>query len=273
MSDTCHMSFRVKLSDLAQFKAVISTHLFSGFEFDEENDDDGVVELVVYAANHGFYSEIQAMVKDPNCPPFHYFQGVGSTYAAENGVFFGNFHPTIIVANDSPVVTISPAGINCGEIYRAYLYFELLEGFEAYCRGKPMADYYTHLVIQPFIPKDLITGAELDILASFGIESKSVLGESHNSYLYAEEYRASGYDYETNAEYEEDFLIKLLQGVIKRSNGALNYITFELSYNCSKMRPDGFGGAAVFITENDTEWLSTYGWLEEKIGSLDSEKL
>lgn len=130
-----------------------------------------------------------------------------------------------------------------------------------------MADYYTSMVVKPMIPDGLFTEAELSIMASFNIESAPEV--ENTIYLYAEEYRASGYNEDTLEEYDEDFLITLIQGVIQRSGGKLLWVAFEMSYFCSKMRSDGFGGAAVFITADKVEWLSTDQWLMDKQARLD----
>lgn len=42
-------------------------------------------------------------------------------------------------------------------------------------------------------------------------------------------------------------------------------VGFEWACTCSKDRPDGFGGGAVFITPDNIEWLSTQQWLQERI--------
>ncbi len=39
---------------------------------------------------------------------------------------------------------------------------------------------------------------------------------------------------------------------------------FEWSNTCSKARLDAFGGGAVWITKEGTEWMTTCGWLGEK---------
>lgn len=41
-------------------------------------------------------------------------------------------------------------------------------------------------------------------------------------------------------------------------------VGFEWAATCSKMRPDGFGGGAVFVTAQDIKYMSTNVWLEEQ---------
>ena len=48
-----------------------------------------------------------------------------------------------------------------------------------------------------------------------------------------------------------------LQDIVKRSK-TLTYITVVADFTCSKMRPDGFGGAATVITANSVTGKSTH---------------
>lgn len=58
----------------------------------------------------------------------------------------------------------------------------------------------------------------------------------------------------------------IFQDIVKRSS--LDYVEVEAAWTCSKMRPDGFGGAATLITADDIQSVSTAGWLEESIARL-----
>ena len=55
-----------------------------------------------------------------------------------------------------------------------------------------------------------------------------------------------------------------------RSNGELPWISKESAYTCSKMRPDGFGGGAIFITADDIQYSFTGQWLEERISETET---
>lgn len=57
--------------------------------------------------------------------------------------------------------------------------------------------------------------------------------------------------------------------VVKRS--ALEYVEVEAAWTCSKMRPDGFGGAATLITADAVQSVSTAGWLERAIAGLSGD--
>jgi hypothetical protein len=45
-------------------------------------------------------------------------------------------------------------------------------------------------------------------------------------------------------------------------------IQVSMSHTCSKMRPDGFGGAALFITKDKIEYFSTDDWLDSKLNGV-----
>ena len=132
-----------------------------------------------------------------------------------------------------------------------------------------MADYYTQATIQPEIPEDLLTEADLDFLARFGIETEKIVN-SKKYYLYATEYDASGYNYDEGRDGDEGELIEFCQALIKSSGGRLKFIYFEFAYTCSKMRPDAFGGGAYFITADDFQSISTGHWLMERINEAET---
>lgn len=129
-----------------------------------------------------------------------------------------------------------------------------------------MADYYTQMTMQPEVPSDLLTEAEKDFLANFGIYGEE-LPHRKTVYLYAEQYNVDGWD-EEEREVEEQELIDLCQALIKSSSGRLKFISMELAYTCSKMRPEAFGGSAYFITAEEFDFVSTSQWLMEKLGEV-----
>jgi len=129
-----------------------------------------------------------------------------------------------------------------------------------------MADYYANCVLQPYLPENLVTDADEAFLSAFGFAANRQGGAV---YLYAEEYTGSGMVYddpvEGEREVEEADLSARLQEIIRRSRGAVPWISLEFAYTCSKMKSDGFGGSAWFITGDSVEDISTSGWLQEKI--------
>jgi hypothetical protein len=134
-----------------------------------------------------------------------------------------------------------------------------------------MADYYTGLVVYPMIPKKYMADGLEKMLTALHIDTEpDPTGET--LYLYASEYMAYEYVVDeagNEVEHMEDDLVAAFQEIIKASNGEIPYITMEMSFSCSKMMPDGFGGAAAFITADDCEWINTGSWLEKKIAEME----
>lgn len=135
-----------------------------------------------------------------------------------------------------------------------------------------MADYYSQAVFQPLIPKQLINDEDRRIIEAFSITLEDDGGDKF--YLYADEWCCNGYlDSEEpegeEIELSEDDLFNRFQEIIRRSNGELPWISKESAYTCSRMRPDGFGGGAVFITADDIQYSFTGQWLEERIGESE----
>jgi hypothetical protein len=136
-----------------------------------------------------------------------------------------------------------------------------------------MADYYSQAVFQPLIPKQLINDEDRRIIEAFSITLEDDGGDKF--YLYADEWCCSGYlDSEEpegeEIELSEDDLFNRFQEIIRRSNGELPWISKESAYTCSRMRPDGFGGGAVFITADDIQYSFTGQWLEERISETET---
>ena len=61
----------------------------------------------------------------------------------------------------------------------------------------------------------------------------------------------------------------IFQDIVQRS--ALDFVEVEVAWTCSKMRPDGFGGAATLIMADDIESVSTAGWLEEAVARFHGD--
>ena len=138
-----------------------------------------------------------------------------------------------------------------------------------------MSDYDSQSVFQPLIPKHLLTDKDHTILEAFSID---IIPEGDFIYLCANGSCTSAclHSEETGGvvELEEDDLFALFQEIIARSNGELPWVSMETAHTCNKMRPDGFGGSAVFITAVDVQYTGTSGWLTEKIVAIeDGEKL
>jgi hypothetical protein len=158
-----------------------------------------------------------------------------------------------------------------------------------------MADYYSQCVVSPMLPlADLMAAEQLLLRNIFGSEV-----DGDELYLFAEIGRNTMIDLElpdmlaalaatgvasaatrllskavaelpegeAAAEIElDDEWIEILQEIVRRSN-ALTFVTIETGFNCSKMRPDGFGGAAMVITADTVDTMSTSQFIDETLSA------
>jgi len=62
----------------------------------------------------------------------------------------------------------------------------------------------------------------------------------------------------------------IFQDIVRRSS-TLRYVTALTSFTCSKMRPDGFGGMAVLITEDAILGKSTNDILEDLLAEREGD--
>jgi hypothetical protein len=128
-----------------------------------------------------------------------------------------------------------------------------------------MADYYTEVVVEPFIPKALISEQDLKWLRLYGFQNQMVVTEEGEGiYLYAPEYSCSAWDLVEEedgphqVEFDEDMLHAFFQRVIDASKGRLKYLCLHAACTCSKPRPDGFGGWVTFLTKDDQRHMNTW---------------
>jgi hypothetical protein len=63
----------------------------------------------------------------------------------------------------------------------------------------------------------------------------------------------------------------ILQDIVRRSP-TLDYITVVAAFTCSKMRPDGFGGMATFITAGAVKGMSTHRFIEDCLADFERKK-
>lgn len=172
-----------------------------------------------------------------------------------------------------------------------------------------MADYYTPTVIVPNIPVSELTSFEKYILEQYfdSEVSEGTIYFKQRDIVYGDSSHRVGllraildeYNPEVNSQsreiwdlivdnelsedmlipidLNEDYLVKLLEGVVERSK-VLKRIDIVQSYMCSKMRSDGFGGKRIIITKDstdiiDTNDLSDEGNIEEVVDTIDDNKL
>lgn len=137
-----------------------------------------------------------------------------------------------------------------------------------------MADYYTDCVMKPNIPAHLINDEQMKIIEAFldgEIVSKDESGKPKLYYFRKESYSGSGVvenEDGTEEELDEDDLTEVLEEIVSNSNGELTHITLEAACHCNMMRPDGFGGWAVFVSPGSIEWMGTGNWLSQKEAAL-----
>lgn len=161
-----------------------------------------------------------------------------------------------------------------------------------------MADYYTPTVIQQTIPEADMTPLERLLLSHifeaeqdgegwyFFSESQpadvimvergaleaalaaseldvdntaNALVRRHLASLNAKEHQGTNLDLDLSESWQS-----ILQDIVRRSS-TLQYVSVVSSFTCSRMRPDGFGGAALVISADAIIGKSTSDLLEEFI--------
>lgn len=125
-----------------------------------------------------------------------------------------------------------------------------------------MANYNTQAVVFPYLPRDAFTDEETELLTEYGFTAHPCHGKNEEGlvYLYCEEYCG-------------DEAIDVLEAVLKRlPEDKVPYIYLEAAQTCSKMRSDGFGGFAWFISREFIHWVSTGQWLVQQIHEYNQLK-
>ena len=149
-----------------------------------------------------------------------------------------------------------------------------------------MANYFTTLV---FWPPVLLTEAELVMIKRCGAQAEPVAEDDKNAqkpdrsraiYVYVED-GFQWFDAETGDSEDlgalaseakaalspkgelkdvsgENVIAFVLQRALHRMPADVRYISGQIGHGCSKMRPDGFGGAYTFITRQRIVFGSTY---------------
>lgn len=57
----------------------------------------------------------------------------------------------------------------------------------------------------------------------------------------------------------------VFRAIVARHRAEVPDVTGQVAYTCSRMRPDGFGGAAELIAAAGSRWMGTNSWLERQI--------
>jgi hypothetical protein len=162
-----------------------------------------------------------------------------------------------------------------------------------------MADYYTPTVIQQTIPEVDMTALErlllshvfdaerdgegwyffseagpvdMTTIARAALEAALAASEpdlDSTAYAFARKRLADLKDDELqdgqlDVDFSETSWERILQDIVRRSR-TLRYVSAVSSFTCSRMRPDGFGGAVVVISADAILGKSTIDLLEEFI--------
>lgn len=110
----------------------------------------------------------------------------------------------------------------------------------------------------------LIERAELDAaLAASGLDVDNIANafvRQHLASLNAEERQ----DTHIDVDFSDMSWQRIFQDIVRRSS-TLKYVSVVSSFTCSRMRPDGFGGAAVVILADAILGKSTNDLLKELI--------
>ncbi len=159
-----------------------------------------------------------------------------------------------------------------------------------------MANYYSPTVIQPTIPQTDMTPLErlllesmfsasdsadggglyfhaeegpVDFIVLSRAEIEAALGASNGTAGTAATFVAERLSRVAPEEVEIDLDLSgtstwefIFQEIVRRSP-TLRYVTAITSFECSKMRPDGFGGMAVLITADRILGKSTHDLIAE----------
>jgi len=127
-----------------------------------------------------------------------------------------------------------------------------------------MANNFQIATVQPYIPSELITDEDLKILnLLLSSEERTEKDGSKTIYFFSANFPWVKFDLESEKYYWYTKMVRVFQDIIKRSNGALNYIYLHGAAFCDKMRPDEFYGWILFIEKDSDLYLTTWAIVEE----------
>ncbi|MGE3738206.1 MAG: hypothetical protein AB7I59_01710 [Geminicoccaceae bacterium] len=140
-----------------------------------------------------------------------------------------------------------------------------------------MADYMVQGVVHESIPVDKLSAVDLTVAHAMGLFSAEHEGEvtftiegGWQDEVHAEDVMVDDQDSQELLELlgDDEFIgiEEFLRHLCRKSE--LPYLTVELAFTCSKMRDDGFGGAAVVVTPEAVYSQATSEWLDAKLKQL-----
>lgn len=122
-------------------------------------------------------------------------------------------------------------------------------------------------------PSDMIwmSHSELETALAASLTADSVINAWVTAQLekFAREENSAGLD-EVELDLSDIWYPSIFQNIIKRS-ATLRFVSITTSFTCSKMRDDGFGGMAIFITADVIKSQSTNEFLEDCIGEIEGD--
>lgn len=113
-------------------------------------------------------------------------------------------------------------------------------------------------VIERVTLETALAASELDV-----DNTANAFVRKHLADLNAEEHQ----DTQIDVDFSDMSWQRILQDIVRRSS-TLKYVSVVSSFTCSRMRPDGFGGAAVVISADAILGKSTNVLLEEFIDQV-----
>ncbi len=118
-------------------------------------------------------------------------------------------------------------------------------------------------------PSDLIWVNCAELTAALGAVSNS----KSQVYYYVEEKLKNAISNDGTIELDMSGLSweVILQDIVRRS-AKLRYITVTTAFTCSKMRADGFGGMALFITADAIKGCSTTEFLSDCLADIAGQE-
>ncbi len=165
-----------------------------------------------------------------------------------------------------------------------------------------MADYFSPTVIPEIIPNADMTRLELLLLshmfdadsdgdgtyfyswqgpsdliwinrAELSVVLDATRGSKSQVYFYVEEKLKNATSGDDIIELDMSGLSweVILQDIVRRS-AKLRYITVTTAFTCSKMRADGFGGMALFITADAIKGCSTTEFLSDCLADIAGQE-
>lgn len=161
-----------------------------------------------------------------------------------------------------------------------------------------MADYLTQVVVRPSIPNACMTPLERWLLeqmlesepddddttcffASEGIvdladatdELEAKMRDDTSSLAAAVRGQLPNANDPGSLDLDAIGHAAVFQAIIARHTELIPYVTLEMAFTCSRMRPDGFGGGAKLITADAVSSVYTGQWVDEQLEALERETI